>query len=139
VKILGRHLLAELTGCRPAVLNNQEQLEKIMLEAARCSGATVVDSVFHHYNPQGLSGIVVIAESHISIHTWPEYGYAAVDCFTCGTSVDPWKALEYLKEKLGSRSIEVKDLNRGIPSASDEVIAHKANAGLTAPSKQLTH
>ncbi|MEW6013978.1 MAG: adenosylmethionine decarboxylase [Candidatus Zixiibacteriota bacterium] len=139
MKILGRHLLAELSDCNAAILNHQEELQRIMLEAARHSGATVVDSVFHHYNPQGLSGIVVIAESHISIHTWPEYGYAAVDCFTCGSSVNPWKALEYLKEKLGSRAVQVKDLNRGIPSASDEVIAHKANAEPTAPSKQLTH
>jgi S-adenosylmethionine decarboxylase len=139
VKILGRHLLAELSDCNAAILNHQEELQRIMLEAARHSGATVVDSVFHHYNPQGLSGIVVIAESHISIHTWPEYGYAAVDCFTCGSSVNPWKALEYLKEKLGSRAVQVKDLNRGIPSASDEVIAHKADAEPTAPSKQLTH
>ncbi len=139
MKILGRHLLAELSDCNAAILNHQEELQRIMLEAARNSGATVVDSVFHHYNPQGLSGIVVIAESHISIHTWPEYGYAAVDCFTCGSSVNPWKALEYLKEKLGSRAVQVKDLNRGIPSASDEVIAHKANAEPTAPSKQLTH
>jgi len=139
VKILGRHLLAELSDCNASILNNQEELQRIMLEAARNSGATVVDSVFHHYNPQGLSGIVVIAESHISIHTWPEYGYAAVDCFTCGSSVNPWKALEYLKEKLGSRAVQVKDLNRGIPSASDEVIAHKANAEPTAPTKQLTH
>ncbi len=139
MKILGRHLLAELSDCNASILNNQEELQRIMLEAARNSGATVVDSVFHHYNPQGLSGIVVIAESHISIHTWPEYGYAAVDCFTCGSSVNPWKALEYLKEKLGSRAVQVKDLNRGIPSASDEVIAHKANAEPTAPTKQLTH
>lgn len=139
MKILGRHLLAELSDCNASILNNQEELQRIMLEAARHSGATVVDSVFHHYNPQGLSGIVVIAESHISIHTWPEYGYAAVDCFTCGSSVNPWKALEYLKEKLGSRAVQVKDLNRGIPSASDEVIAHKANAEPTAPTKQLTH
>ncbi|MEP0828474.1 MAG: S-adenosylmethionine decarboxylase proenzyme [bacterium] len=139
MKILGRHLLAELSDCNAAILNHQEELQRIMLEAARHSGATVVDSVFHHYNPQGLSGIVVIAESHISIHTWPEYGYAAVDCFTCGSSVNPWKALEYLKEKLGSRAVQVKDLNRGIPSASDEVIAHKADAEPTAPSKQLTH
>lgn len=139
MKILGRHLLAELSDCNASILNNQEELQRIMLEAARSSGATVVDSVFHHYNPQGLSGIVVIAESHISIHTWPEYGYAAVDCFTCGSSVNPWKALEYLKEKLGSRAVQVKDLNRGIPSASDEVIAHKADAEPTAPTKQLTH
>ncbi|SYZ72817.1 S-adenosylmethionine decarboxylase proenzyme [Candidatus Zixiibacteriota bacterium] len=139
MKILGRHLLAELTECSSEALNNRPELEKIMIEAARHSGATVVDSVFHHYNPQGLSGIVVIAESHISIHTWPEYGYAAVDCFTCGTSVDPWKALEYLKEALGCRKVQVKDLNRGIPSSKDEVIAHKTAVARPAAGPQLTH
>ncbi|MCX6829551.1 MAG: adenosylmethionine decarboxylase [candidate division Zixibacteria bacterium] len=139
MKILGRHLLAELAECESDALNNRPELERIMLEAARRSGATVVDSVFHHYNPQGLSGIVVIAESHISIHTWPEYGYAAVDCFTCGSSVDPWKALEYLKEALGCRAPQIRDFSRGIPSASDEIIAHKANAVLPAMDNQLTH
>ncbi len=138
MKILGRHLLAELSECNNATLNNRPKLEKIMKEAARRSGATVVDSVFHHYNPQGLSGIVVIAESHISIHTWPEYGYAAVDCFTCGSSVDPWKALEYLKKALDCKAVQVKDLNRGIPSPLDEVIAHKSVAARPAADRQLT-
>jgi S-adenosylmethionine decarboxylase proenzyme len=139
MKILGRHLLAELAECDTATLNNLPELEKVMKEAARRSGATVVNSVFHHYNPQGLSGIVVIAESHISIHTWPEYGYAAVDCFTCGSSVDPWKALEYLKQALDCKAVQVRDLTRGIPSASDEIIAHKANAGVPVVNHQLTH
>jgi|WetSurMetagenome_2_1015567.scaffolds.fasta_scaffold100568_2 S-adenosylmethionine decarboxylase proenzyme len=137
MKILGRHLLAELADCNSGALNNLPELEKIMVEAARHSGATVVNSVFHHYNPQGLSGIVVIAESHISIHTWPEYGYAAVDCFTCGSSVNPWKALEHLKNALGCKTVQVKDLSRGIPSASDEVIAHKG-AAMPKMKNQLT-
>lgn len=139
MKILGRHLLAELSECNSAILNNRAELEKIMKEAARHSGATVVDSVFHHYNPQGLSGIVVIAESHLSIHTWPEYGYAAVDCFTCGSAVDPAKALEYIRTSLDCRSINIKELNRGIPSPSDEIIAHKANAVFPVINNQLTH
>ncbi|UCD95233.1 MAG: S-adenosylmethionine decarboxylase proenzyme [Candidatus Zixiibacteriota bacterium] len=125
MKILGRHLIAELSDCPSEVLNDSAILEEVMKEAARISGATVVDSTFHRYSPQGLSGIVVIAESHISVHTWPEYGYAAIDCFTCGTSVDPWKALEYLKSALKSRSMAVSEIKRGIPSEMDEVIAHK--------------
>jgi S-adenosylmethionine decarboxylase len=139
LKILGRHLLAELSECNTAILNNRPELEKIMIEAARHSGATVVDSVFHSYNPQGISGIVVIAESHISIHTWPEYGYAAVDCFTCGSSVDPLRAMEYIKEAIGSKALQIRDLNRGIPSANDEIIAHKGNAVFPAIDNQLTH
>ena len=89
MKVLGRHVIVELVDCDRAVLDNLELIREHMLEAARKSGATVVRSVFHRYNPQGVSGVVVIAESHISVHTWPEYGYAAVDFFTCGDSVDP--------------------------------------------------
>ncbi|RKX32796.1 MAG: S-adenosylmethionine decarboxylase proenzyme [Candidatus Zixiibacteriota bacterium] len=129
MKILGRHLVAELADCNIEFLNDLPFLEQVMKEAARISGATVVKTAFHRYNPQGLSGIVVIAESHLSIHTWPEYGYAAVDCFTCGSSVDPWKAIDYLKEVLQSKTVSARELNRGIPSENDEIIAHKTGAG----------
>ena len=82
-------------------------------------------SVFHRYNPQGVSGVVVIAESHISIHTWPEYGYAAVDFFTCGDAVDPYEAHEYLKKSLKAQDSHITELKRGMPSATDEKIDHK--------------
>jgi len=133
MKILGRHLLAELSECGSPIINDLPQLETVMKEAARLSGATVVDSVFHRYNPQGLSGLIIIAESHLSIHTWPEYNYAAVDCFTCGTNTDPRKALDYLVEKLESNSVKILDINRGMPSEEDEIIAHK-----TSPDAHLT-
>ena len=85
MKILGRHLIVEYSDCDQSILNNLEQLEKHLNESVRKAGATIVKSSFHRYNPQGVSGVVVIAESHISIHTWPEYGYAAVDFFTVPT------------------------------------------------------
>jgi S-adenosylmethionine decarboxylase len=125
MRILGRHLVAELSDCPTELLNDPVSLEKTMKEAARVSGATVVNSAFHHYNPQGMSGIVIIAESHISVHTWPEYGYAAIDCFTCGSAVDPWKAIDFLKNALKCSSIKVSEIKRGIPSSEDEIIAHK--------------
>lgn len=125
MKILGRHLVVELADCNRSILNNQLLLEEYFKEAVRRSGATIVESVFHQYNPQGISGVIVIAESHISIHTWPEYGYAAVDFFTCGDSVDPHKAFEYVKEKLESKDAHVVEMMRGIPSATDEIISHK--------------
>ena len=125
MKILGRHLIAEYADCAEGKLTDPEFLEKCMLEAVRKSGATIVRSVFHRYAPQGVSGVVVIAESHMSIHTWPEYNYAAVDFFTCGESVDPYEAHGYLKEMLGSTGAVVKELKRGIPSERDEVISHK--------------
>lgn len=125
MKILGRHLVAELTGCNRKTLDDLQLLETYLNESVRRSGATIVKSVFHRYNPQGVSGVVVIAESHISIHTWPEYGYAAVDFFTCGDTVDPYKAYEYLKDCLESQDAHVTDLKRGMPSATDEKINHK--------------
>jgi S-adenosylmethionine decarboxylase len=125
MKMLGRHLVVEYSECDKSKLNDLRFLEEAMTEAVRRSGATIVRSVFHEYNPQGVSGVVVIAESHISIHTWPEYGYAAVDFFTCGQSVDPYKAHEHLKEAIGSGKAFVQELRRGIPSETDEIINHK--------------
>jgi len=125
MKILGRHLIAEYIDCTPGKLDDITYLERCLLEAVRRSGATLVKAVFHRYAPQGVSGVVVIAESHMSIHTWPEYNYAAVDFFTCGQSVDPYLANEYLKEMLGSPNACVTEISRGIPSSADEVIEHK--------------
>ena len=128
MKILGRHLVAELTGCNRKTLDNLQQLEEYLNESVRRSGATIVESVFHRYNPQGVSGVVVIAESHISIHTWPEYGYAAVDFFTCGDAVDPYKAYDFLKARLESDQGHLTELKRGMPSKIDEKIDHKPTA-----------
>ena len=125
MKVLGRHLIAEYADCDTGVLNDLNALEIYMKDAVRASGATIVRSVFHRYNPQGVSGVIVIAESHISIHTWPEYGYAAVDFFTCGDAVDPHRAYEYMKERLASKTTQMNELKRGIPSLVDEIIAHK--------------
>ena len=125
MRTLGRHLIAEYTDCKPGLLNDADFLERCLLEAVRRSGATIVKSIFHRYAPQGVSGVIVIAESHMSIHTWPEYNYAAVDFFTCGQSVDPYLANEYLKEALGSPNASVTEVARGIPSSSDEVLQHK--------------
>jgi len=125
MKKLGRHILAEFSGCDAEILNNLPAIESILKEAARQAEATIVDSVFHRYNPHGLSGVVVIAESHISIHTWPEYGYAAADFFTCGQQVDPWKACNYLKEKLACANVTAREIDRGIPEGEDEILPHK--------------
>lgn len=127
MKILGRHLIVEYVDCNRDILDDTALLEEHLNEAVRRSGATIVRSVFHRYNPHGVSGVVVIAESHLSIHTWPEYGYAAVDFFTCGESVDPYKAFEYMKDKLSAGGVTVTDMRRGIPSDIDEIIGHKPN------------
>ncbi|HJV38608.1 MAG TPA: adenosylmethionine decarboxylase [Geothrix sp.] len=81
---LGRHLLVEYTGCDAVILADLERITTAMLEAARASGATIVTHSFHHFSPHGVSGAVIIAESHLAIHTWPEHRFAAVDFFSCG-------------------------------------------------------
>ena len=111
---LGRHLLIELQDCNKEVLNDLGYLRDAMVTAAVNCGAEVLGESFHHFSPQGVSGVVVIAESHLSIHTWPEYGYAAVDIFTCGTAVEPEKAVETLIEKLGSRNPSQTEIQRGL-------------------------
>jgi S-adenosylmethionine decarboxylase len=110
---LGRHLLAEFIGCKGCNLDSVQQIKKEMENAALEAKATIVQSVFHHFSPFGVSGVVVISESHLAIHTWPEYGYAAVDVFTCGNDVDPNDALEYLKEVFDVDRVVVKDVERG--------------------------
>lgn len=105
--------MAELYGCDEGILNNREAIEKIMNDAALVSRATIVGSVFHLFNPHGISGVVVIAESHFAIHTWPEFRYAAVDIFTCGDEVDPWKAHEHIKRELKAESFSMVEMRRG--------------------------
>jgi S-adenosylmethionine decarboxylase proenzyme len=110
---LGQHLLVEYYGCSSDQLKSPPFIEAIMLEAARRSKATIVSSHFHHFNPHGVSGVIVIAESHLTIHTWPEHRYAAVDLFTCGKRLEPQLAFEYLSEALQARDVGFKELKRG--------------------------
>ncbi len=110
---LGRHILAEYYDCDAQLLNEPQFVEDTMKEAAVRAGSTIVDSVFRRFAPHGISGVVVIAESHLAIHSWPEYGYAAVDLFTCGENVDPWIAYEYLKDRFGAGEAECREILRG--------------------------
>lgn len=113
MKALGTHILVEFYDCNPTILNQPETIEKHMNIAAERAGATIVSSTFHHFSPHGVSGVVVIAESHLTIHTWPEYGYSAVDLFTCGDTVDPWVAFEYLKREFGCSHHSAIEMKRG--------------------------
>lgn len=110
---LGRHWLIELYDCDPRALGRESLVEDVLCEAAHRAGATVVCSTFHQFAPQGVSGVVVIQESHLTIHTWPEYGYAALDLFTCGGSVRPEQAVAFLLEKFGVKKWEMKEVERG--------------------------
>ncbi len=110
---LGVHILAEYYDCDCEVLDNSNEIERHLNNAAQAAGATIVQSAFHQFNPMGVSGVVVIAESHLTIHTWPEHGYAAVDIFTCGDTVDPWRAFEHLKQELKSTHFSTMEMKRG--------------------------
>lgn len=113
MKALGNHILVEFYDCNKEVLNNASYVEKVMNEASILSGATVVGSHFHTFNPHGVSGVVVIAESHLSIHTWPEYSYAAVDIFTCGDLIDSEKAFYHLKKHFKAKNTATIEMKRG--------------------------
>ncbi|MBN2015102.1 MAG: S-adenosylmethionine decarboxylase proenzyme [Candidatus Altiarchaeota archaeon] len=125
MKSLGIHLLVELYDCDKAVLNDVEKVEKMLVRAAELSDATIIKPVFHKFNPHGVSGVVVIAESHFSVHTWPEYGYCALDIFTCGGQIKNKKALKYLEKELGAKSISVIEMKRGVLNLPIEKIRYK--------------
>ncbi len=114
MKALGRQLLVELYHCDADRINDTQAVERAMLEATERSGATVINSEFHEFSPYGISGMVIIAESHVSIHTWPEYQYAAVDIFTCGDHIDPWIVQEALKEYFKSDTVSSMEVKRGL-------------------------
>jgi S-adenosylmethionine decarboxylase len=111
---MGRHLIFELFGCDMAVLDSLHSIEDTMVEAAEAAGATVVGKVFHKFAPQGVTGVVIIAESHISIHTWPELGYAAVDIFTCSSRTEPMKAFDVISSLLKPSTTSVVEVKRGM-------------------------
>ena len=111
---LGRHLIIELKGCPAELLDDLPFIEDTMVHAAESTGVTIVGKTFHKFAPQGVTGVVAIAESHLCIHTWPEYGYAAADVFTCGEGFDPNDAADFIADKLGAQHCERTELTRGV-------------------------
>lgn len=126
-------MLLELKDCNSKLLNDRKRLEEILVTAAKEAKATVIESRFHKFNPFGISGVVVIAESHLTIHTWPEYCYAAVDIFTCGETLKPSVAANYLISKLQSENPSMVEVKRGLLSPDDRKLPHKPDKGEPAP------
>ena len=116
----GTHIICELSGCNPEKLTDVVSVQNVMTSAAREANAEILKVAFHRFQPQGVSGVVVIAESHLSIHTWPESGYAAVDFYTCGDHTDPWRACEYAAQRLGATSMLTTEVKRGIASTNGQ-------------------
>ncbi len=118
LKALGTHIVCELSGCDAAMLTDVDAVSDMMEKAALEANATPITKAFHRFQPQGVSGVVVIQESHLSIHTWPETGYAAMDFYTCGDHTDPWAACEYAAKQLGAKTMLTTEVKRGIESAN---------------------
>lgn len=116
---LGKHILIEYYGCDAEVLNDRGRIRDLLVEAAQRSRATIVTDVFHQFSPHGVSGVVVIAESHVAIHTWPEHRCASVDIFSCSDTMSPSVIREFLGEQFKAQEISSVELKRGlIPAAT---------------------
>lgn len=133
MSVLGKHILVEFEGCNAAVLDSVAAIERHLTTAATRAQATIVSHTFHHFSPHGVTGVVVIEESHLSIHTWPEYQYAAVDIFTCGDTLTPWEAYNYLSTVLEAQSFQIKVINRGttMQTPSSTHVAPQQNRDLS--------
>ncbi len=132
---LGRHVIAELDGCDAALLSNSKVMRRLLLEAARTAGATALSDEIFDFKNGGVSGFVLLAESHISIHTWPEHGYAAIDIYTCGRHTLPDQACVYLANRLKAKQVHTTTLDRGVPSklGGHEQRLNSPKVGFVAP------
>jgi S-adenosylmethionine decarboxylase proenzyme len=113
MKALGYHTLIELYGCNSEKINDTELVENTLLKAAQIANLSVVNTTIHHFNPIGVSGVIVIKESHIAVHTWPEHDYVALDFFTCNASYELKEAIQYIKVTFEADKIEKKEITRG--------------------------
>lgn len=122
---LGTHLLIELKDCNSRILRDVGAVQDAMVAAAKAAQATIVGVSFHEFSPFGVSGVVVIAESHLTIHTWPEYRYAAADIFTCGDILQPEVAADHLIKAFQCKTPSVVEMKRGILSNGKTKLPHK--------------
>lgn len=109
----GRHVIADFHGVSEEILNDYDFLRNSLYEAAYACGATVIGEQFNQFEPQGVTGVLVLAESHLSIHTYPEHGFCAIDCYTCGTEVNPELAYKHLITLFKPKRTHQRNLVRG--------------------------
>jgi len=130
LKSVGSHLLLELYGCPTALLDNKTYVLKVVREAVSRAGCTLIGDLSHQFHPQGVTAIALLSESHISVHTWPELGYAAADAFTCGDVAQPEKACEWLIDALQAKTHSLRRLARGVeisPPSAGKVATYGNN------------
>jgi len=113
VDTLGRHLILEAWGCCKEIIDSVDAVKSILVKATESTNATLVDVVCHRFSPYGVTGVAILAESHISVHTWPEHGYAAVDVFICGNTVNPQNAASFIAQAFYAQETSLMELERG--------------------------
>lgn len=111
---MGRHVIAEMWDCNIDTLNDMGRIEQIFVDAALKAGAEIREVAFHKFAPQGVSGVVIISESHLTIHSFPEHGYASIDVYTCGDIIDPNVACDFISLALESKKYEKVEVPRGM-------------------------
>ena len=120
---IGHHYIVEASGCDPKIIGNINKVQEILVKAAEIAGVKVWAVTFNIFPPNGVSGVVVISESHISIHTWPERGYAALDIYTCGGEGDPEEATIWAVEQFGATNYHITEITRGLDEG-DNIFYH---------------
>ena len=110
---LGQHILVEFYNCDKDIIDSEVKISELLTQSAKISNATIIKTTIHKFAPQGVSGVIVIAESHFAIHTWPEFNYVSLDIFSCGNNIDTSKAIEFLKKEFNSTKSEIKHIVRG--------------------------
>jgi S-adenosylmethionine decarboxylase len=111
---IGHHYIVEASGCDPKIISSVEKVQQILVKAAETAGAQVWSVSVNRFPPNGVSGVIVISESHISTHTWPEFGYGALNFYTCGKAIDSKKAVFYAVEEFGAKTCHITEITRGI-------------------------
>lgn len=119
----GKHFIVEASGCDPEIIKSVEKVEQILVRAAEVARVQVWAISFHRFQPHGVSGVVVISESHLSVHTWPERGYVALDIYTCGDAAKPEEAVDYAMEQFKATAVHVTEITRGLEEG-DKVFFH---------------
>jgi S-adenosylmethionine decarboxylase len=125
VKAIGRHIILEMWGCRN--LDSVETAERALRDMVAALDLNLLDLKVYPFSPIGVTGMAIVSESHLVIHTWPEYGYAAVDLFTCGAPRDPQDALAILRENFKPERIGVIEINRGQLDLPEHCPPHQAD------------
>ena len=118
---LGSQHLVEFYGCCANLINDKTFVRQMMIEAAILAKATIVADVFHEFNPHGISGVVVIAESHLAIHSWPEHHCVSLDIFTCSGQMAPEAAIEHLRVAFKAQQVEIQKFKRGVVPQSRDI------------------